>query len=125
MIRRPPRSTLFPYTTLFRSETLVWASTVEHVITLSSVPVHRFDLELIVPSIAKLAGSRDFRNDSVDVVMVEALCISSIDLLCDPVSLHHKALAVPCNIVPVFGRRYRAPKLRFKLICPDQLSGRE
>src|SRR5258708_23222999 len=24
MIRRPPRSTLFPYTTLFRSEDLVW-----------------------------------------------------------------------------------------------------
>src|SRR3989454_3651074 len=26
MIRRPPRSTLFPYTTLFRSETAVWAA---------------------------------------------------------------------------------------------------
>src|SRR5258708_29618215 len=24
MIRRPPRSTLFPYTTLFRSETTMW-----------------------------------------------------------------------------------------------------
>src|SRR5258708_10382737 len=24
MIRRPPRSTLFPYTTLFRSDSLVW-----------------------------------------------------------------------------------------------------
>src|SRR3712207_7290145 len=29
MIRRPPRSTLFPYTTLFRSE-IVWHSAVEH-----------------------------------------------------------------------------------------------
>src|SRR2546429_3627504 len=27
MIRRPPRSTLFPYTTLFRSRLLVFAST--------------------------------------------------------------------------------------------------
>src|SRR5258706_12678357 len=26
MIRRPPRSTLFPYTTLFRSATRVWVS---------------------------------------------------------------------------------------------------
>src|SRR5262245_65779588 len=26
-IRPPPRSTLFPYTTLFRSQPLVWAST--------------------------------------------------------------------------------------------------
>src|SRR5258708_25469727 len=25
MIRRPPRSTLFPYTTLFRSEASIWA----------------------------------------------------------------------------------------------------
>src|SRR2546422_6149371 len=24
MIRRPPRSTLFPYTTLFRSKTILW-----------------------------------------------------------------------------------------------------
>src|SRR2546428_9609040 len=24
MIRRPPRSTLFPYTTLFRSDSLIW-----------------------------------------------------------------------------------------------------
>src|SRR2546422_6625003 len=28
MIRRPPRSTLFPYTTLFRSPTLQWIETV-------------------------------------------------------------------------------------------------
>src|SRR3712207_8881059 len=36
MIRRPPRSTLFPYTTLFRSvntkETFRWASTPAHVL---------------------------------------------------------------------------------------------
>src|SRR3712207_8623910 len=30
MIRRPPRSTLFPYTTLFRSLALVLAGLVEH-----------------------------------------------------------------------------------------------
>src|SRR5260370_32364462 len=28
MIRRPPRSTLFPYTTLFRSQTKLWAQLV-------------------------------------------------------------------------------------------------
>src|SRR3989442_15838563 len=27
MIRRPPRSTLFPYTTLFRSHTISWSAT--------------------------------------------------------------------------------------------------
>src|SRR3712207_7671958 len=41
MIRRPPRSTLFPYTTLFRSETLV----IEYAGgELLRVPVHRVDL---------------------------------------------------------------------------------
>src|SRR2546430_15693608 len=32
MIRRPPRSTLFPYTTLFRSHTTTAASTVDRMI---------------------------------------------------------------------------------------------
>src|SRR3989339_1432056 len=31
MIRRPPRSTLFPYTTLFRSEGLVMKQSVSHI----------------------------------------------------------------------------------------------
>src|SRR3712207_6873063 len=30
MIRRPPRSTLFPYTTLFRSNFKVWAHPITH-----------------------------------------------------------------------------------------------
>src|SRR2546422_7067568 len=30
MIRRPPRSTLFPYTTLFRSHSLLTADVVDH-----------------------------------------------------------------------------------------------
>src|SRR2546430_6007288 len=29
MIRRPPRSTLFPYTTLFRSRSLNWAAVID------------------------------------------------------------------------------------------------
>src|SRR3712207_7750342 len=30
MIRRPPRSTLFPYTTLFRSDVRLWAKLEDH-----------------------------------------------------------------------------------------------
>src|SRR5688572_32296138 len=30
MIPRPPRSTLFPYTTLFRSQDVVWSTAVQH-----------------------------------------------------------------------------------------------
>src|SRR2546422_1706409 len=33
MIRRPPRSTLFPYTTLFRSASLTSCRTVQHSLT--------------------------------------------------------------------------------------------
>src|SRR3712207_8704704 len=45
MIRRPPRSTLFPYTTLFRSETLV---TVQN-----QVPMLPFILFLINASVVE------------------------------------------------------------------------
>src|SRR2546422_7003403 len=39
MIRRPPRSTLFPYTTLFRSVTLLAiAGTIEGLLSTSSAP---------------------------------------------------------------------------------------
>src|SRR2546430_9194255 len=45
MIRRPPRSTLFPYTTLFRSEARVVAlagqPTVRHTMTLNLICDHR------------------------------------------------------------------------------------
>src|SRR2546430_9277963 len=40
MIRRPPRSTLFPYTTLFRSQfTPAQLKTIQEIITLSIFPV--------------------------------------------------------------------------------------
>src|SRR3989475_12961918 len=32
MIRRPPRSTLFPYTTLFRSHAVVWSKIIRRLI---------------------------------------------------------------------------------------------
>src|SRR2546425_5411120 len=52
MIRRPPRSTLFPYTTLFRSLTLVWTAVL-------------------------IAGAMAFRNQNTPVVQL-ALSIVSI-----------------------------------------------
>src|SRR3712207_7779279 len=42
MIRRPPRSTLFPYTTLFRSQSL---SHVDHVIVLDVYPARELPME--------------------------------------------------------------------------------
>src|SRR3712207_7876094 len=43
MIRRPPRSTLFPYTTLFRSAGLAWATEHDPVLAARiAAPVWRF-----------------------------------------------------------------------------------
>src|SRR5256885_10007747 len=39
MIRRPPRSTLFPYTTLFRSRVLSFSHTTPRTATLRSWPI--------------------------------------------------------------------------------------
>src|SRR2546427_6994369 len=49
MIRRPPRSTLFPYTTLFRSPTLPGVQLVEHAVGVAPVVVvaHARGLELV------------------------------------------------------------------------------
>src|SRR2546422_8240981 len=45
MIRRPPRSTLFPYTTLFRSQ----GHEIDRVLALAGVTVHRIRPSLHVP----------------------------------------------------------------------------
>src|SRR5260370_3967581 len=39
MIRRPPRSTLFPYTTLFRSDSFVWVR------QRNEETIHKYDVE--------------------------------------------------------------------------------
>src|SRR5258708_24432159 len=40
MIRRPPRSTLFPYTTLFRSRLLDWSKDADHNRSVVTIPAH-------------------------------------------------------------------------------------
>src|SRR2546430_10134784 len=55
MIRRPPRSTLFPYTTLFRSA----AGSVEGVIDLpGAVDIQDFTLANPAPLVVDLQGAR-------------------------------------------------------------------
>ena len=51
MIRRPPRSTLFPYTTLFRSTAFYWIND----ILIESIQIKRFEL----PCILSLQGCRN------------------------------------------------------------------
>src|SRR3712207_7983027 len=59
MIRRPPRSTLFPYTTLFRSVPVL-GQDLDHVVDPRVVP----DLHLREPEVGALA--RVARDDVVD-----------------------------------------------------------
>src|SRR2546427_5837121 len=44
MIRRPPRSTLFPYTTLFRSARVRTGDRLQHEAAVFRAPAHRSDL---------------------------------------------------------------------------------
>src|SRR2546426_6934122 len=61
MIRRPPRSTLFPYTTLFRSETHVARDLVRHVgVDREPEAPEHLDVERVV--VRPLAARQDGRQ---------------------------------------------------------------
>src|SRR2546429_7239287 len=60
MIRRPPRSTLFPYTTLFRSNLAQSFNAVGAVVAL--LVVGPLILTATAPSAAELAGLRDRKS---------------------------------------------------------------
>src|SRR5256885_14881112 len=53
MIRRPPRSTLFPYTTLFRSGMTIWQSTAQGIISLIADREEDFSQEMFVSPISR------------------------------------------------------------------------
>src|SRR3712207_8585152 len=54
MIRRPPRSTLFPYTTLFRSAVRAHAQTT----AVAASPTRRMDVLMVVPlSVVRARGA--------------------------------------------------------------------
>src|SRR3712207_7323236 len=60
MIRRPPRSTLFPYTTLFRSERPTYD--VAHHNACPELPDHADGEPLPGPGLARLACKRDRKD---------------------------------------------------------------
>src|SRR2546430_13041124 len=55
MIRRPPRSTLFPYTTLFRSAELLQQLQHDGLLALEPERIHRIE-EIDAQSLARLVG---------------------------------------------------------------------
>src|SRR5256885_10684382 len=76
MIRRPPRSTLFPYTTLFRSGRLV------------SVALEKVQVALLAEKLDELLGEAHRR---FGVVLPEAVVERSEE--------HTSELQSPCNLV--------------------------
>src|SRR2546426_3894456 len=70
MIRRPPRSTLFPYTTLFRSYLIDrgWVKTIDQEKTVrvkgGTVPSVVTRYEIAAPGIEKLEGERSEEHTS-------------------------------------------------------------
>src|SRR5256885_3759336 len=76
MIRRPPRSTLFPYTTLFRSNL--------------SIQLH--DDGIDEPSLKELAGKTGGKYTHVSKV-------SDLQILYERSEEHTSELQSPCNLV--------------------------
>src|SRR2546421_969614 len=76
MIRRPPRSTLFPYTTLFRSRWINWASDPEGI---TGKALLDFVNDTLLPKLQALTGGGDRKstrlNSSHDQISYAVFCL--------------------------------------------------
>src|SRR5256885_9550957 len=88
MIRRPPRSTLFPYTTLFRSEAQTSRAQLEHALAaLLGLPPAAFSLE---------AGAELPPPPEVPAMLSSQLLEQRPDIRSEE---HTSELQSPCNLV--------------------------
>src|SRR2546428_7274932 len=97
MIRRPPRSTLFPYTTLFRSSLNALAGRGVHIITVNDYLARR-DAAWMGPIYQFLGLTVDRKstrlNSSHDQISYAVFCLKKkIDLPNDPY------LAIRCELL--------------------------
>src|SRR5256885_10157136 len=92
MIRRPPRSTLFPYTTLFRSECGTdWPGSGEHhVANVRRAARHGSDCSHCDEHSLRGAVTRCGNDSFADALMRAAVCRSEE---------HTSELQSPCNLV--------------------------
>src|SRR5256885_11207274 len=86
MIRRPPRSTLFPYTTLFRSSSLMWKNDIAVVMCGAGCPV----LTIL-----------DHKDDEWHVIdqQVAVIHVGTLSLGDVRSEEHTSELQSPCNLV--------------------------
>src|SRR3712207_6876589 len=73
MIRRPPRSTLFPYTTLFRSPSHLTDANLEHVRRLDEIARERGQ------KLAQMALSWALRYERVTSVLIGASSVAQLE----------------------------------------------
>src|SRR2546421_2036965 len=79
MIRRPPRSTLFPYTTLFRSHRLAFVHCREFVIARAEVESNPAAVQMSAQRHGRFASDRDRKstrlNSSHDQISYAVFCL--------------------------------------------------
>src|SRR5256885_10201688 len=93
MIRRPPRSTLFPYTTLFRSQTAL-PKVFRGEARRHSAPMHRQPAHLHRPRL-----QRPFNLVAVDVILAPRIFTVAHCSLSGRSEEHTSELQSPCNLV--------------------------
>src|SRR5256885_17073212 len=105
MIRRPPRSTLFPYTTLFRSGMTIWQSTAQGIISLIADREEDFSQEIFVSPISRysiIVGK--ILGESLVALPQAAGILAFGFILRIPLSLDQLARILPALlVVAVFG----------------------
>src|SRR5256885_6426642 len=80
MIRRPPRSTLFPYTTLFRSNLQIFNRMVDEVIRATTKLTQRFTGALIV--FEKETGLENYAKDRKSTRLNSSHLVISYAVFC-------------------------------------------
>src|SRR5258708_20127293 len=97
MIRRPPRSTLFPYTTLFRSASLAGAPA-DRVLGGVALPVHQAGSKgggAHFPALKLYQDRKSTRlNSSHQIIPYAAFCLKNKNSYSSCVSAASRALAI-------------------------------
>src|SRR5258708_25575130 len=76
MIRRPPRSTLFPYTTLFRSRSLLASGFIgDQKVTLAKPQTYMNDSGLAVGELVRLDRKSTRLNSSHQIISYAVFCL--------------------------------------------------